>query len=404
MRSRLKYILLLFLIIFSTIVGKKVMKKNHLLTYEVDSFNINESYRYNEGKHWYDIIIKNKEQNYTFTINENLGKKEKIIKQIISLKSNNLTCIIPQYQKTIEPNIYCTLDKEQVSNYYLQSSNNKDFKKVLEKAKQYNLKLPTTSNSKKKYKGLTIYKKNIEDNTKYIIWDYKGIFIFDDKNEKYQRILSTDLYDNIMSAIVDNLYVLFDNRSVNGIEKIYYYDLKKEKLKVMYLEEKISKDSYINGVVNNLLYLTDRREKKQYCINIKDNKVEVIGQDNQYEYYHNNKINYLSKSDFFISDKYFDNEQIEDKDLNFTDIKKEGNYLYYLDKDKFYKVLETNKKKPILLFELADIKEWKIVNDTLLIVSKDSLYVYSDNKGLSKIITYNELNYNYKNIYNIWKK
>jgi len=76
----------------------------------------------------------------------------------------------------------------------------------------------------------------------------------------------------------------------------------------------------------------------------------------------------------------------------------------YLDKDKFYKVLETNKKKPILLFELADIKEWKIVNDTLLIVSKDSLYVYSDNKGLSKIITYNELNYNYKNIYNIWKK
>jgi len=162
---------------------------------------------------------------------------------------------------------------------------------------------------------------------------------------------------------------------------------------ISFYSEKVYDDS-----VREINYLTEQ------IINIKDNKVEVIGQDNQYEYYHNNKINYLSKSDFFISDKYFDNEQIEDKDLNFTDIKKEGNYLYYLDKDKFYKVLETNKKKPILLFELADIKEWKIVNDTLLIVSKDSLYVYSDNKGLSKIITYNELNYNYKNIYNIWKK
>ena len=57
--------------------------------------------------------------------------------------------------------------------------------------------------------------------------------ILKNNSYSYQKILNEDLYDNIMSTIVDKYYVLFENTSVNGIEKVYYYDLEKEILCVL---------------------------------------------------------------------------------------------------------------------------------------------------------------------------
>ena len=46
-----------------------------------------------------------------------------------------------------------------------------------------------------------------------------------------------------MSCIVDKYYVLFENTSVNGIKNIYYYDFKKNKLKIYKPEIILSKDT-----------------------------------------------------------------------------------------------------------------------------------------------------------------
>lgn len=164
--------------------------------------------------------------------------------------------VLFQHIKKIQNNIYCTYKNKAVSNNIL--LDNEDFKKILNKAK---IKINKPKDSKINYKNLTIFKENISDNYKYIIWDYKGIYIISKNKQIYQKILNKDLYDNIMSTVVDKYFVLFDNTSVNGIETIYYYDLVKNKLKSFKLEDKISKDSYINGVFNNLIYITDKKEK-----------------------------------------------------------------------------------------------------------------------------------------------
>lgn len=405
MKSIKSKIVIIIIIILIILFSCKILKKEHNITYSINKYNIHESFYIKDKNHWYDIVIKDKNNTYIYSLSKKANKKKKLIKDIKTYKTNDLICIIPIYKKKITSNIYCNYNNKQVSNHYLQSTENEDFNYILKKVKKYNINLKESSDSKTKYKQLTIYKNNILKNYKYIVWDYKGIYIIDKNETIYQKILDYDLYDNIMSTIVDSYYVLFENTSVNGIEKIYYYDLNKNKLKSYKLKEKISKDSYINGVVGKFIYVTDRKEKKQYKINIRKKEIEEVSTDDKsYYQYLNGRVKLFSKSDFFMSDKHFDNEQIKDKTLKFDDVRIEYNYFYYRNENNFYKVLDNYKKNPILLGQLNNIKTWKVIDRDLLIISEDTLYLYNDNTGLRKILEGNELNYNYENICNVWKE
>lgn len=406
MKKGIKSLVIIIIITLIIVLIAKIIKKEHEVTYNLDKYIIKESFYLKEKAHWYDFVIQNKKSSYSYSLNENLSKKKRVIKEIKSYKKDNLTCIIPLYKKEISKNkIYCNLKNQAISTNYLLETNNKDFQSILEETKKYNIKINKPQNKKTTYKKIAVYQKNIPDNYKYIIWNYKGIYILSNEELLYQKILDYDLYDNIMSTVVDNYYVLFENSSVNGIENIYYYDLVKNKLDTFKLKDKLDKDSYINGVVNDLIYVTDKSTKKQYTINVKKERIEEVGnEEKSYQYFHNEELKLLSKSDFFMKNKYFDNEKIKDKTIEANDLRKEHNYFYYLKDNKLYQALNTNKKNPTLLFELEDVKDWKIVDRDILLIVDDSLYTYNDEFGLTKIIESNELKYNYKNICNIWKK
>lgn len=402
MKSKIKTIFILLIVIIVFYYGFKLLIVEHNFSYKINNYKIDEHF-YIDGNHYYDLIISKKKENYTYTIKENLHKQKRIIKDIKTYKSNNLICIVPIYKNEINTNIYCDLDNTQVSNDYLIKTKNEDFKKIKNKIKKNNIKLPSSNNTKKKYKKLTIYNKNIIEDDTYYIWNYKGIYVLNKDNNKYQKILDYDLYDNIMSCVVDRYYVLFENTNVSGIENIYYYDSIKNKLNVFKLKEKIAKDSYINGVADNLIYVTDRKNKKEYTINIKKKKIQEVDQDQtSYIKYEKGKKKNLSKSDFLIKDQYFNNEFIKDKKVTNNEelIYSDKNY-YYREDNKIYRSLNINKSKSTLLFELDDIKEWKVIKDEIIVLVDDTIYSYRDDTGLRKILRSNELKYNYKNIYNV---
>ena len=56
----------------------------------------------------------------------------------------------------------------------------------------------------------------------------------------------------------------------------------------------------------------------------------------------------------------------------------------------------------IKLFSIDKVNDWKIVDNNLLIMSNDTLYLYNDDIGLRKVVSNNEFKYNYKNIYNLY--
>ena len=391
--KRIIYLLALIVLVLSIIFVYKLTIKEFKTTYKINKHKIDEEFYLNNKRNIYNIKIDNK---YTYTIIKNFKKNKRIIKDIKTYKKNNISCIIPIYKKNNNKEIYCLKDKIQVSNYYLLEENNKDYLEILSKAK---IKKTEKKEIESNYKQITIYN-NLDNNRKYIIWNYKGIYVIDNSSRKNIKILEYDIYDNLMTIVNSRYFVLFENTKVTGIENIYYYDLKKNKLKKIKLENKIDKDSYINGIHNDLIYVTDNKNKKQYTVNISKGEIKEIGnEENKYIVYKNNKKELLNISDFFIKKQIFTNTF--SRTIKSNDIKKEYDYFYYLENNEVYRQLEDGNKE--LLFELENIDEWNVYDRDILLISDGVVYLYNDEVGLVKILSSNELKYNYKDIVKMWK-
>ena len=393
-RKQIKLLVLLIFIILLIPFIRKIFIKEYNIIYEKNNFIINEIYKYENKEHKFEINIKNKEYEITYLLNEDFNKNNEIIKDIKLYQEKDINCILPIYTKSIENKLYCVKDNKQVSNYYL--NKNKDYNNILKQVKKYKIKKLESNNKTTKYKNLKIYKNNLKEEDIFTIWDYKGINIIEKNKNKYVKILDYDLYDEIKTIIYDKYFVLFENSHVDGIENIYYYDFKKDKLKLYNPEIIISKDFYINGVVNNLIYVTDNKVKKEYTINLIKKEIEQISKANEYITYKDNKFISLTKSDYFMEKQIFSNNKIIDKKISKEEHVKENNIYYYIEDNKFIRKIEDRNSE--ILFELKNIKDWKIINGKILLISEDILYIYDDNRGLVPIVQSNELNYNYENI------
>lgn len=386
--KKIKYLLILIVLFLLIIFIYKLTIKRFNVSYKIKKHNIEEKFYINNKKHIYNIKIDNK---YTYTIIKNFNKRKKIINNIKEYKKNNISCIVPIYIKENSNDIYCLKNKTQVSNYYLLNENNTDYLEIISKAK---IKKREKKEIETNYKNITIYN-NIDNNMKFIIWNYKGIYLIGKNENKYIKILDYDIYDNIMSIVNSKYFVLFENTKVTGIENIYYYDIKKDKLKLFKLEKVLDKDSYINGINNDLIYVTDNKNKKQYTINISKEEIKEVGnEENNFIVYTNNKEKLLNISDFFSEKQIFNNKLVDNKI-------KEYDYTYYYINNEFYKKIKDGNKE--LLFEIDNINDWKVYDRDIILIKDGIVYLYNDQTGLVKILSSNELKYNFKDIVKIWK-
>ncbi|MBQ7790630.1 MAG: hypothetical protein IJ399_05135 [Bacilli bacterium] len=393
-KKEIKVIIILFLLVIPLIFLRKVFIRKYDILYEKNKYIINEIYEYKNKEHLYEINIKNNKQEITYLLNNDFNKNKKIIKNLKVYKDDNITCLLPIYNQKIEYKLYCLKDDIQVSDYYLKD--NESYKKILKKVKKYKINNFIENNKTTSYKKLKVYDNNISSEDIFTIWDYKGISIIEKDKTNYIKFLDYDLYDNIKTIIYDKYFVLFENNHVDGIKNIHYYDLEKDKLKIYNPEIIISKDFYINGVVDNLIYVTDNKTKKEYTIDLKKEEIIQINKANEYLTYYDNEFKSLTKSDYFMEKQIFNNKKVIDKKISNEEHIKENNIYYFYEDNNFYRQ-RTNRNKE-LLFSIDEIKEWKIISNKIIFISEDILYLYDDNRGLVPIIQSNELNYNYENI------
>lgn len=393
-KKEIKVIIILFLLVIPLIFLRKVFIRKYDILYEKNKYIINEIYEYKNKEHLYEINIKNNKQEITYILNNDFNKNKKIIKNLKVYKDDNITCLLPIYNQKIEYKLYCLKDDIQVSNYYLKD--NESYKKILKKVKKYKINNFLENNKTTSYKKLKVYDNNISNEDIFTIWDYKGISIIEKDKTKYVKFLDYDLYDNIKTIIYDEYFILFENNHVDGIKNIHYYDFKKDKLKIYNPEIIISKDFYINGVVDNLIYVTDNKTKKEYTIDLKKEEIIQINKANEYLSYYDNEFKSLTKSDYFMEKQIFNNKKVIDKNISSVEHIKDNNIYYFYEDNNFYRQ-RTNRNKE-LLFSIDEIKEWKIVSNKIIIISEDILYLYDDDRGLVPIVQSNELNYNYENI------
>ena len=53
--------------------------------------------------------------------------------------------------------------------------------------------------------------------------------------------------------------------------------------------------------------------------------------------------------------------------------------------------------------EKENVEEWNLVGDKILFRIENQLYLFDEKEGIKVLLEYNELKYNAKNIYYLWK-
>ncbi len=412
MKKGLSIVIIFFLIflLFQVIVNFFITK--HHVTYSVNdnkyAYDIEENFSINNKIHTYNIVITDSKKNkYTFNYNVDLNKQRNIIKSIKTYTNNKLSCIVPIFKRDDFGNIYCNLNDEVFSYTYISSNN--DFKEIFEQIKKdgYFKDNYNSSNNGEKLDKTTYYKENIPNNYKFILWDYFGIDLFTTKGaEDVKLMLNEDSYDNRYSRVVGKYYVALNKKKVN---EVHYYNLKDGGEKYIPVDFNLTGNYLILGINDNKLYLVDLDSNSEYSIDPYKSKIEEVGNEtNGYVVFKDGAqekietVLFKSKMKEYVFENDITNDEISKK-YGDSKIYMSNNTYYFKTKDNiFYKANINYPDKATKLFKSGKISTWKVVDDTIIFVSGNSLFFYDDNYGVKKILSNNELKYNYNNICDLY--
>ena len=347
-------LIIIYLIIYLT-------PRNYEYDYKINGFNIKEKY-----------IKKDKEYLFTIKKNDKIYKTigvskytpdRKLINGIKEFNNEDTNCIIID-SKIIANNKLCTKDNELISSSLTNIIPGKYINK-----KQDNY---------QKYKNIKI---NLDDKT-YLIWNYNSFIKINETEKKQIKIFDNDIYNLEIMAKVDKYLVIADYDQKYNYNKLIRLNLKNNKIDEINLKNDISFESRILGVYKNKIYLLDEKNKKEYEINVKKKKINIV-----------------SKSDFGVI--YKNNKQVKTKinkiindNIEFTS---NNYYDYVIENETLYlKIKNISEKIKISNLSIKNIVYQN--NEEVYYITDDKLYKYDFIYGNQEIFTNFEFNFNYENM------
>lgn len=404
MKKVIKLVLTIFVLLLFFEFIAFIFKSNHTVNYEIENknhkFSIKEVYK----NQMYYVLITSKKYKYSFEIENHFYKKKKIVSKIIEHKNKDYLCIYPVVKNSDDTNIMCSKDKKTYAYVY----NQKDLKNFVTELKDKgysNNSWKKNSNYQTKLGTLKIYSKNINEDTYIYIYKYNGFYSINrDKNENV-RLFKDDHYNNTLGTIVNKYYIIPNYDQKYDYQEFYRINMKNNKIKTRTYKYEISKDSYLNGVIDNEIYIFDKDELKQYKIYRKGKKIKEVGNKQDGILYYNlgfkrkNAYTFRDEEITFKTFKDYLSKVEQNTSLKYIKNNKDTYYYQTNNNDVYY--YNTNNKQKVLLFnkKIADII---LIEDTIYFISGDTLYSYNNNEGLKKIVIYSELEFNPKNRISIY--
>lgn len=355
------FLILLFFII-SLFFYLRFKTYNYTTNYVVDKYKIKETYEKENGKYTFLINIDN--ITYAYYFKEDYIKKEELIDNINIYKNEKEVCILPE---SIYIKFYPLCSSEgNVKAYNLSSIEIKEFR-----YKKYSS--DNINNDKLKIKYL--------NDTKYLLYNYKGFYYLNDNTVKEIKIFDNDVY-KIDLIYQMNEYLIVPNYNDNYFFNMFFIiNMKNGKVKKLKINKEISFNSEFLGDFKNNVYLIDKKEEKEYKINIKKLTIE--------------EIDFTAlKDDKLINVEYKD---IINNNLKFAN-KKE--IPYKIIDDKLYQVIHDNQ---VLISEEKVDKIISEIDNTVYYLSKDNLYMFNNTYGEVLLINNFEWNFNNTNMIYLYK-
>jgi len=423
MKQLIKLVLLFFILYYAIQILFLFFGPGHELQYSLkdndNTFVISEKYQkytpYQLSNYYITITLNNTVFNYQLLKTNNLGTR--IIKEIKYYYDNDYSCIFPIFNSTdIKYDITC-LNKGKIFYYHDIQNKNSDLDNFAKSIEDYNVN--DFINDESKYNNsnnMFLYVNNTMKDYNLSLMTEHNIF---NSTSNYSFFAKMNIFDNENNIInsnsiytyVANYLVVTSFNESNNINSFILIDLDSNNRSVI-INPGISNDMYIQGVVDNSIYLIDRKSKKQYEINVKDKNILVIGTEESGTKYYNNG-NWETKS----------MQEILNNNLKFpslvTDVTKDFNgydkvikygvtdigYYYYFKNNEVYASPIKNPSQLTYLFT-SNMDKIKYDGDYIYFFDNNILKYYHPQKGLRTLVNIdgeNIIDYNIyyrKSIYN----
>ena len=381
-------------------------------------------------KEVYQANKKNEKDNYFFEIKvdedafylkiyDDFKKMKNIITDIKYLNSGNYKCILPIFKnEAIITDIICK-NSDITTYYHNMIGVDKNVDNFVSSIEEYDVNnwLDTAKNTTNNG-NVFIYEDNIIKNLYLGLTSYKGIYNINDnvsKNVISIDLFKNDVYSSALSAQINNKYLVANYNSNYEFTDFYLTDLTSKDYEKISSNNRISFNSYIQGVVGSNVYLIDIDNKKQYKIDVDSKSIIEIGNENSGIQYYNAGV-WEDKNIFdAINSRLIFQEKNIDTSIfvhNYEKVDLIGGektgyyYLYERSENKYnvYKSYVENPNNPIYLFSVQNIDKIKYIDDMIILIDGNFVKIYSEKFGMKNVVKYDELGFNNSiNIYAYYK-
>lgn len=404
----------LILIIFSCI---RFISKGHTITYKLginNEYEVKEIYTKKEKNEMdnYYLEITSDKVTYSYQLFDSFSMKRKIVTDLIYY-NGNYDCMLPIIDNKVYTDILCYKDNRFYNYAHIIGKdsnldkfvNNIDIN-IYDKDDWLDKSTETIN-----YNEITLYDyNNIKDH--YVgVSNLKGVYTLGNEITNI-KIFAKDIYSRELSTIMGGYYITVDYNEKTQFRTFYFVNLINGKIKEEKAPNYISFDSYIQGVIDNELYIYDRDNEKQYKINIDKSTIMEIGNSKKkIQYYSNgewNKITPTKANKTFLFDYNIDISEFEKFDYAYLEGGKKSGYYYLFEKRSgFYNVYRThvqNKKSITYLFQVEKISDVSSTGEYIYYRDKNAIKYYSDATGIRTLLEYSELEFNENLIFGVYEK
>ena len=324
--------------------------KDYELIYNINSYNIKESYSKKDKAYYLNIY--DDSTNYSFFLKRKYSKKRKLLENIDIYTDDEKTCVKPIVKNETFQYV-CNKDND----YFMYLSNS------------------LIESDKEKIDSIDVYNKDFT----YYIFDGYGV-----KNvvtKKKIHFFNNEHYENALSYNGDN-FILFANYDDERVfNKFYLIDKESEDyFEIVNENYEISYDSYFLGMVKNKVYLFDKKNMKEYSIDIKKRVIKLISKGDKGLFYD------LGFDEILLSKLKYE-----------TNLFNTGFLVdYEINNSTLYKKYNNSVNR----IKITDYSVKTIVSasdEEIFYISDDSLYSYNDTSGNTLLLTNFDWKFNYKN-------
>lgn len=407
MKKLVNVLILLCFIYFGISFMKNKWRSGHHLSYLINTqnnkFEIEETYQKKSKNHSAGYSLQIHKGTTVFPIHVTAEKeKNKIIESIYYFENENYQCIFP-VGDLIQSDVLCQMDN---TIYPYQNITGMDlevdaFVQTLEKQGYDATQFKDRRSIVKTMNGISIYD-NLVKNHKIGMEHYKGLYLLDSTNLIQNRTLFTnDIYQKSVETFQDKYYVVADYNQKYEFHEFYVINMITKKETKIVSNKAISFDSYIQGVVDNAIYLLDCSNKKQYRIHLSEKTVTKIGDiDLGVQVYVEGKWETRTMYDALKQDTYFTMGTLPDeinknRYVHFDEVR--DYYYLYEAGETGYLVYRVQKEVPSIRYfvtTISDFAQVVYIDDYFYWKENDAIYYYHDATGIRTVIQNGELSFN----------